>query len=195
MNGSEQTHESDADLSTDRRNLLRAVGGVALAGAAMTAATAAAQPGAPVTSAGDAGGVHTPPVPAEPGAGAAVVDFADGRLQTGLDVMEQMGWGTNAGVKALHEDLWKITTEINFGTIWSRPGLSLRDREIICLTTLITIGARGMAMHFKNAHALGITETEIEELIIQTIPYAGFPKALSAMALYREVQRTGKTSL
>lgn len=184
MDKHEPSAAHDFDTATDRRNLLRglAVGGAALAGTGIAAEANA----------------HTPapsPNAAGTGAGPAVVDFNDGRMETGLQVMQQMGWGTNEGIRALDEDLWKITTEINFGTIWSRPGLSLRDREIICMTTLITIGAPGVALHFKNAHALGITDEEIEEIIIQTIPYAGFPRALSAMALFRKVQKTGEAKL
>lgn len=172
----------DIDTANDRRSLLRglAVGGAALAGAGIAANAQPAVKGAAAPGVGE---------------GPAAVDFSDGRMETGLKVMQQMGWGTNEGIRALDEDLWRITTEINFGTIWSRPGLSLRDREIICMTTLITIGAPGVAMHFKNAHALGITDEEIEEIIIQTIPYAGFPRALSAMALFRKVQQTGEAKL
>lgn len=184
MDGNEALAARQINTATDRRKLLQglAAGGAAIAGAgiAVEATAKTAEPG---------------PVTASVGAGPAVVDFADGRMETGLEVMQQMGWGTNEGIRALHEDLWKITTEINFGTIWSRPGLSLRDREIICMTTLITIGAQGVALHFKNAHTLGITDEEIEEIIIQTIPYAGFPRALSAMALFRKVQKTGEAKL
>lgn len=115
-------------------------------------------------------------------------DFNDGREQAGLDIIEQLGWGQNEGVRELDEDLWKIISEANFGTIWARPGLSLRDRELICMSILIAIGAHGVAIHFKHAHKLGFTDEEIKEIILQTIPYAGLPRALSAMALFRRIQ-------
>jgi len=119
-------------------------------------------------------------------------EFNDGREQSreqaGLDIIEQLGWGQNEGVKELDEDLWKIISEANFGTIWARPGLSLRDRELICMSILIAIGAHGVAIHFKHAHKLGFTDEEIKEIILQTIPYAGLPRALSAMALFRRIQ-------
>ncbi|BAK66105.1 MULTISPECIES: carboxymuconolactone decarboxylase family protein [Sphingobium] len=115
-------------------------------------------------------------------------DFNDGREQAGLDIIAQLGWGQNEGVRELDEDLWKIISEANFGTIWARPGLSLRDRELICMSILIAIGAHGVAIHFKHAHKLGFTDEEIKEIILQTIPYAGLPRALSAMALFRRIQ-------
>ena len=50
----------------------------------------------------------------------------DDRRARGLAVYEQMGWGENTAVKELDEDLWRFTTDVLFGEIWSRPGLSLR---------------------------------------------------------------------
>ena len=112
-------------------------------------------------------------------------DFDDGREQAGLAILEQLGWGTNEGVRDLDEDLWRIVTETNFGTIWSRPGLSLRERELICLAVLIAVGAHGVALHFKHAHRLGFTPEQLKEIVLQVIPYAGLPKGLQAMAILK----------
>lgn len=111
--------------------------------------------------------------------------FDDGREAAGLAILDQLGWGQNEGVRELDEDLWHIVTEANFGTIWARPGLELRDRELICLSILIAIGAHGVALHFKHAHKLGFTPEQLKEIILQTIPYAGLPKALQAMAILK----------
>lgn len=110
------------------------------------------------------------------------------REKAGLAIIEKLGWGQNEGVRELDEDLWRIISEANFGTIWDRPGLSLREREIVCISILIAIGAHGVAIHFKNGHKIGITDDEMKEIILQTIPYAGLPRALSAMALFRRIQ-------
>ena len=115
-------------------------------------------------------------------------DHDDGREQAGLNIIEQLGWGQNDEVRALDEDLWKIVSEANFGTIWARPGLSLRDRELVCLSVLIAIGAHGVGMHFKHAHKLGFTDDQLREIIFQTIPYTGLPKALQAMAAFRRIK-------
>lgn len=119
----------------------------------------------------------------------------DTRESLGLKVLEELGWGNNEQVRELDEDLWRIVTETNFGTIWSRPGLSLRDREIACISMLITLGAPGVSMHFRNAHQVGINDTELKELILQAIPYAGLPKVLQAMAILRRVQRGEQPAL
>lgn len=109
----------------------------------------------------------------------------DGREEAGFAVLDQLGWGRNEGVREIDEDLWRIITETNFGTIWARPGLPLRDRELICLSILIAVGAHGVALHFKHAHKLGFTADALKEIVIQTIPYAGLPKALQAMAILK----------
>ena len=124
-----------------------------------------------------------------------MAQYNDDREQAGLAVIEQLGWGQNEGVRELDEDLWRIISEANFGTIWARPGLSLREREIVCISILIAVGAHGVAIHFKNAHKIGITDDELKEIILQTIPYAGLPKALSAMALFRRIQGGGELEL
>lgn len=112
----------------------------------------------------------------------------DPREVAGLAILAQLGWGENEGVRELDEDLWRIVTETNFGTIWARPGLSLRERELICLSVLIALGAHGVALHFKHAHELGFTPEELKEIILQVIPYAGLPKALQAMAILKRTQ-------
>ena len=121
--------------------------------------------------------------------------YDDGREKAGLAIIEQLGWGQNEGVRDIDEDLWRIISEANFGTIWARPGLSLRDRELVCISILIAIGAPGVAIHFKHAANLGFTDEELKEIIIQKIPYAGLPKALGAMALFRKIQSGAEPEL
>ena len=119
----------------------------------------------------------------------------DSRIQAGLEVLEQLGWGTNEYVRELDEDLWRIVTASNFGTIWSRPGLALRDRELACISMLLALGAPGVSIHFKNAHKLGITDEELKELVLHSIPYAGLPKALQAMSILKRTQAGEAPSL
>jgi len=130
--------------------------------------------------------------PPQPAASDAPAIAANAGEQAGLDVMAKLGWGTNADTRALDEDLWHIINEANFGVIWSRPGLSLRDRELVAMTVLIAEGSTGVSHMFEHAHEVGLTDTEIKEVILQTIPYAGQPKALQAMAAFKRFQATQK---
>jgi 4-carboxymuconolactone decarboxylase len=106
---------------------------------------------------------------------------AKGRRERGLRVYERMGWGTNPDLKNLDEELWRLTTDFVFGEVWSRPGLSLREREIAVLAALIALGTEGMDIHLRHAHKLGITEDQIKELIFQVMYYVGQPRGLFAM--------------
>ena len=119
---------------------------------------------------------------------------ADKREQ-GLAVLKKIGWGTNEGLREIDEELWALTLENNFGSIWSRPGLSLRDREMICISALVTLGANGVGAHFRNAHAVGLTNAELKEIILQVMPYAGLPKALHAMNIFKKVVAGEATTL
>ena len=112
---------------------------------------------------------------------------AKGRRERGLEVYRKMGWGEHDLLKELDEDLWEFTTDVLFGEIWARPGLSLRERELITLATLMAAKADGIALHMRNAHNLGITFDEMKELILQCTIYLGMPKALFAMRKLKAV--------
>jgi 4-carboxymuconolactone decarboxylase len=109
------------------------------------------------------------------------------RRKRGLDVYKKMGWGENEIVKELDDDLWNFTTDVLFGEIWARPGLSLRERELITLGVLMAAKADGIAIHMRNAHHLGISFEEIKEVIMQCTVYLGMPKALFAMRKLKAV--------
>jgi 4-carboxymuconolactone decarboxylase len=109
-----------------------------------------------------------------------------------LDVMEKIGWGTNAATRELDEDLWHIINQANLGLIWNRPGLSLRERELIVMSVLIAIGSPGVSHLMEHAATVGITDAQIKELILQTIPYAGQPNAIQAMVALKRIQAERK---
>ena len=110
-----------------------------------------------------------------------------GRRQRGLKIYDKMGWGTNPDLKELDEELWTLTTDFVFGEVWSRSGLSLREREIAVLAVLISLGTEGMDIHLRYAHKLGITDKQIKEIIFQVMYYAGQPKGLFAMKRLKAV--------
>jgi 4-carboxymuconolactone decarboxylase len=116
------------------------------------------------------------------------------RRTRALEVYKKMGWGENEVVKEIDMELWGIITDVMFGDIWSRPGLSLRERELITLGALVVDRAEGMKLHMRTAHNLGITFDEIRETIFQVMYYAGQSKGLYAMRRLKEVmQETSAT--
>ena len=86
-------------------------------------------------------------------------------------------------------DLGRYIVEFGFGDLYSRPGLDLKSREIATVAALTVMGnaAPQLKVHINAALNVGVSETEIVEIIIQMVAYAGFPAALNAMALAKEV--------
>lgn len=113
--------------------------------------------------------------------------FLKKRRERGLAVYRKMGWGTNSAMKELDPELWRLTTDFVFGEIWSRSGLSLRERELVVLAALISLGTEGMDLHLRHARKLGITNDQIKEVIFQVMYYVGQPRGLFAMKRLKAV--------
>lgn len=80
--------------------------------------------------------------------------------------------------------LASLTDDILYGDIWARPELSPRDRSLITVAALISGGNHEqLRYHLKRALENGVTPTEITEVITHLAFYAGWPKAISAVAV------------
>ncbi|MDQ4503594.1 carboxymuconolactone decarboxylase family protein [Sinomonas sp. ASV322] len=81
-----------------------------------------------------------------------------------------------------------LTDDVLFGDVWARPELSPRDRSLITVASLITSGStEQLRGHLARAKENGLTETELKESIIHLAFYAGWPKAMSAVTVAKEV--------
>jgi 4-carboxymuconolactone decarboxylase len=80
-----------------------------------------------------------------------------------------------------------FTDDVLFGQVWERPELSLRDRSLVTVASLVTTGSLPeLKAHLARAKRNGVTETELIETIIHLAFYAGWPRAMSAMAVAKE---------
>lgn len=70
-----------------------------------------------------------------------------------------------------------LTVDHLFGSIWTRPGLSMRDKRIMTLTAVTAIGNRDLAEIQINAALLNgeLSETELKEMAVFLTHYLGFP--------------------
>lgn len=70
-----------------------------------------------------------------------------------------------------------LTVDHLFGSIWTRPGLSMRDKRIMTLAAVTAIGNRDLAEIQINAALLNgeLTETELKEMAVFLTHYLGFP--------------------
>ncbi len=86
--------------------------------------------------------------------------------------------------------LVQITDNILFGDIWERPELSKRDRSLVTVTALIGGGnTEQLPFHLKRARENGVTESEIIETITHLAFYCGWPKAMSAVTMAKDIFR------
>lgn len=102
------------------------------------------------------------------------------------------GAGGEAVLASLHDiapDLGKYIVEFAFGDIYDRKELSLQEREMITLASLLTAGGceAQLEVHIAGALHVGIAKEKIIEIFIQCIPYTGFPKVLNAVFTAQKV--------
>lgn len=92
-----------------------------------------------------------------------------------------------AAADAFSKPLQDLVTEIGWGTFWSRPGLTRKERSLITLGILTALGRpHELAVHVKGAVNNGCTPEEIREALIHTACYAGFPGTLEGMRVARK---------
>ena len=113
----------------------------------------------------------------------------DDRMKRGTALLKRMGRLENMLRKrAAFPELFDISVGHLFGEIWTRPHLSLRDRQMITLATNIALDRpHGNHSHYRSARHIGISEKEIVELIIQVAAYAGWPVVGHAIEQYTQV--------
>ena len=115
------------------------------------------------------------------------------RFENGLKKLQEIDG--EAGKKVIESlstiapDLAKYTIEFPFGDIYQRPGLDLKSREIATVAALTALGhcLPQLNVHINGALNVGCKPEEIVEVIIQMAVYAGFPAALNAMFVVKEV--------
>jgi 4-carboxymuconolactone decarboxylase len=84
--------------------------------------------------------------------------------------------------------LAELTDNVLFGDVWARPGLSRRDRSLVTVSALIALNRPDqLRSHIALARQNGVQEEEIVEAITQLAFYAGWPNAITAVSVAREV--------
>src|SRR5688572_22344860 len=84
--------------------------------------------------------------------------------------------------------LVSLTDDVLFGDIWERPELPNRDCSLVTVPALITTGSsEQLKHHLLRAKDHGLAETELKEVIIHLAFYAGWPRAMSALTVAKEI--------
>jgi 4-carboxymuconolactone decarboxylase len=119
----------------------------------------------------------------------------------GADVLSRLGHGTNPPrTRPLYlasvEGMEHYTGEALWGSVWSRPGLTLRLRVLLTVSILATLQRLPQLRTYLNsALNAGLDPGEVREALIQCSAFAGFPATVNALELFREVIDARETSV
>jgi 4-carboxymuconolactone decarboxylase len=126
--------------------------------------------------------------PVEPSAG-----DGSARRRTGVEALERLTGGDVQayldGFAAGSPDLLRLSITFAFGEVLARDGLDHKAKLLALISMLAASGNRAAALrlHLAAALAYGVTQEEIIEVLIQLSVYCGFPSALNAFSVAKEV--------
>ncbi len=84
----------------------------------------------------------------------------------------------------------EFVTEYCWGTVWTRPGLSLKMRSLLNIGMLVALNrSHELKLHLRGALTNGCTKEEIQEALLQAAIYCGVPAAMEGFRVAAEVMR------
>lgn len=85
----------------------------------------------------------------------------------------------------------RYNDDILFGEVWSDKTLSLKQRSMITVTTLVASGITDSSLkfHLQNAKKNGVTKEEMAAMITHIAFYAGWPKAWAAFNMIKDIYK------
>lgn len=87
----------------------------------------------------------------------------------------------------------QLTDDVLYADIWERPQLSKRDRSLVTVSALVAMDRPDqLRSHLRLARQNGVTEEELVEAITQLAFYSGWPTAVTAISIAKEVFKEGK---
>jgi 4-carboxymuconolactone decarboxylase len=87
----------------------------------------------------------------------------------------------------LTEPFQNLLTEFAWGSVWTREGLTLRERSLLTVAMCVAMNRPAeLRIHLRGAFRNGCTKLEIRELLLQAFIYAGGPAAVDAFRVTKE---------
>jgi len=123
------------------------------------------------------------------------------RIKRGTERLKEVdgnaGERVIASLEGVAPDLGRYILEFAFGDVYCRDGLTLQEREIITIASLLTAGGcePQLEVHINGSLNVGISPEKVIETFIQCIPYTGFPKVLNAVNVAKKVFAERKITL
>ncbi len=93
-----------------------------------------------------------------------------------------------AATTSFDQPFQEMITEGAWGTVWSRPGISSRERSMITIALLAALGHdEEVAMHVRATANTGASREDITEALMHVAIYAGVPAANRAFKIAKHV--------
>ena len=120
------------------------------------------------------------------------------RYQRGLDIIKKYSVEGNDDISSVQQirdafrdiapDLEELVVSFGFGDIYSREGLSDKERTIATLAGLTTLGTEPqLELHINSGLNIGLTPKQVVGAVVHMLPYAGFPRVLNALGVVKKV--------
>jgi len=115
------------------------------------------------------------------------------RMQAGLEMRREVLGAEHverslASATEFGRPLQELVTEYCWGEVWTRPGLTPRERSLINLGMLTALGREAeLKLHVRGALNNGCSVEEIQETLLQTAIYCGVPAAIASFRLAQSV--------
>lgn len=94
---------------------------------------------------------------------------------------------TEANKTAFDEDYQRLITESAWGSVWTREGLTARERSLLVIAFMASLGHHEeLAMHIRATANTGASLDDVKEVLLMTAIYAGVPAANAAIAVAKQ---------
>ena len=119
--------------------------------------------------------------------------MSNARFELGSEKLKEIdGIGGENVIQSLQDiapDVGKYIIEFALGDVYTRPELSMQEREMITITSLLTTGGcePQLEVHINGSLNVGLSPEKIIETFIQCIPYTGFLKVLNAIYTAKKI--------
>lgn len=96
-------------------------------------------------------------------------------------------------LESLSPKLNEVIQSVAYDQFWSRPGLDLKTKSMITVTSLVALGKyEQLKIHIRGYLNSGGTFSEVEDIFIHLIVYCGFPAVMNAFAILKELKEESK---
>lgn len=86
------------------------------------------------------------------------------------------------------KDFQEYITNNAWGTVWSRPGLTKRERSLITIALMTALGhEEELKLHLRATKNTGATSEDVKEVLLHTAIYAGLPSVNAAFKIAKEI--------